>query len=101
MPKKETIQVHLATANPNLSPATRFGKAYLRQVSRGRPLGTGTYRNAEEFRKAASDAVRTVRKRDDEVTPQAVVELLTESGVGQFQRWLNHFNVPWESLLDS
>ena len=25
MPKKETIQVNLATANPNLSPATRFG----------------------------------------------------------------------------
>ena len=25
MPKKEVIQVNLAAANPNLSPATRFG----------------------------------------------------------------------------
>jgi hypothetical protein len=31
MPKKETIQVHLAAANPHLSPATRFGKLYFVQ----------------------------------------------------------------------
>lgn len=29
MPKKEIIQVDLAAANPNLSPATRFGEVYL------------------------------------------------------------------------
>jgi len=29
MPKKETIQVQLAAPNPNLSPATQFGKVYL------------------------------------------------------------------------
>jgi hypothetical protein len=28
MPKKEIIQVNLAAPNPNLSPATRFGKLY-------------------------------------------------------------------------
>ena len=29
MPKKEVIQVNLAAANPNLSPATRFGDLVL------------------------------------------------------------------------
>jgi hypothetical protein len=32
MPKKETIQVDLAAANPNLSPTTRFGNASLKSV---------------------------------------------------------------------
>ena len=31
MPKKEVIQVNLAAANPNLSPATRFGRSGVRR----------------------------------------------------------------------
>ena len=63
-------------------------RAYRRQSASGRLLGTGTYRNAAEFRKAASDAVATVRLRDVAVTPQAVAELLTASGIRRFRRWL-------------
>jgi hypothetical protein len=32
MPKKEIIQVQLAAPNPNLSPATRFGKLHFAQL---------------------------------------------------------------------
>jgi 2-iminobutanoate/2-iminopropanoate deaminase len=41
MPKKEVIQVELATANPNLSPATRFGNLVFVAGQTGRHPKTG------------------------------------------------------------
>jgi 2-iminobutanoate/2-iminopropanoate deaminase len=41
MPKKETIQVQLAAANPNLSPATRFGNLVFVAGQTGRHPRTG------------------------------------------------------------
>ena len=41
MPKKETIQVPLAAANPNLSPATRFGNLVFVAGQTGRHPSTG------------------------------------------------------------
>jgi 2-iminobutanoate/2-iminopropanoate deaminase len=41
MPKKETIQVELAAANPNLSPATRFGNLVFVAGQTGRHPTTG------------------------------------------------------------
>lgn len=41
MPKKETIQVNLAAANPNLSPATRFGNLVFVAGQTGRHPITG------------------------------------------------------------
>jgi 2-iminobutanoate/2-iminopropanoate deaminase len=41
MPKKETIQVHLAAANPNLSPAIRFGNLVFVAGQTGRHPTTG------------------------------------------------------------
>ena len=41
MPKKETIQMHLAAANPNLSPATRFGDLVFVAGQTGRHPVTG------------------------------------------------------------
>ena len=41
MPKKEVIQVNLATANPNLSPATRFGDLVFVAGQTGRHPITG------------------------------------------------------------
>jgi 2-iminobutanoate/2-iminopropanoate deaminase len=42
MPKKEVIQVNLAAANPNLSPATRFGNLLFVAGQTGRHPVTGT-----------------------------------------------------------
>jgi len=41
MPKKEVIQVNLAAANPNLSPATRFGNLVFVAGQTGRHPMTG------------------------------------------------------------
>src|SRR5512146_1075905 len=41
MPKKEVIQVNLAAANPNLSPATRFGNLVFVSGQTGRHPVTG------------------------------------------------------------
>ena len=41
MPKKETIEVELAAANPNLSPATRFGNLVFVAGQTGRHPTTG------------------------------------------------------------
>jgi 2-iminobutanoate/2-iminopropanoate deaminase len=41
MPKKETIQVHLAAANPNLSPAIRFDNLVFVAGQTGRHPTTG------------------------------------------------------------
>ena len=41
MPKKEIIQVNLAAANPNLSPATRFGNLVFVAGQTGRHPITG------------------------------------------------------------
>ena len=41
MPKKEVIQVNLAAANPNLSPATRFGNLVFVAGQTGRHPITG------------------------------------------------------------
>ena len=41
MPRKEIVQVELAAANPNLSPATRFGNLVFVSGQTGRHPGTG------------------------------------------------------------
>ena len=41
MPKKEIVQVNLAAANPNLSPATRFGDLVFVAGQTGRHPITG------------------------------------------------------------
>ena len=41
MPKKEIVQVNLAAANPNLSPATRFGNLVFVAGQTGRHPITG------------------------------------------------------------
>jgi enamine deaminase RidA (YjgF/YER057c/UK114 family) len=41
MPKKEIVQVDLATSNPNLSPATRFGNLVFVAGQTGRHPTTG------------------------------------------------------------
>ena len=47
MPKKEIVQVNLAAANPNLSPATRFGDLVFVAGQTGRHPITGE--SAETF----------------------------------------------------
>ena len=57
MPKKEIIQVELATANPNLSPATRFGNLVFVAGQTGRHPKTG------ELGKDVREQTRNVLER--------------------------------------
>ncbi|HVG79575.1 MAG TPA: RidA family protein [Patescibacteria group bacterium] len=73
MPVTETIQVELAAANPNLSPATRFGKLVFVAGQTGRHPATGQLgrdvREQTQFVleriKAILDAAGTSRQRVD------------------------------------
>ena len=69
MPKKETIQVNLAAANPNLSPATRFGNLVFVAGQTGRHPVTGEVGRDVREQTRSLDNVLTVlthlTKRED------------------------------------
>jgi 2-iminobutanoate/2-iminopropanoate deaminase len=61
MPKKETIQVDLAAANPNLSPATRFGKMVFVAGQTGRHPITGEVgRDVREQTRYALERIKRI-----------------------------------------
>ena len=61
MPKKEVIQVNLAAANPNLSPATRFGDLVFVAGQTGRHPITGEVgRDVREQTRYALERVKMI-----------------------------------------
>ena len=61
MPKKEVIQVNLAAANPNLSPATRFGGMVFVAGQTGRhPVSGEVGKSVREQTRYALERVRTI-----------------------------------------
>jgi 2-iminobutanoate/2-iminopropanoate deaminase len=61
MPKKETIQVELAAANPNLSPATRFGNLVFVAGQTGRHPRTGEVgRDVREQTRNALERIKLI-----------------------------------------
>ena len=61
MPKKETIQVDLAAANPNLSPATRFGNLVFVAGQTGRHPITGEVgRDVREQTRYALERIKRI-----------------------------------------
>jgi len=60
MPNKEVIQVNLAAANPNLSPATRFGNLVFVAGQTGRhPISGEVGRDVREQTNYAVQRVKT------------------------------------------
>src|SRR5437764_566843 len=61
MPKKEVIQVNLAAANPNLSPAVRFGGLVFVAGQTGRhPVSGEVGKGVGEQTRYALERVRTI-----------------------------------------
>ena len=61
MPRKEIIQVNLAAANPNLSPATRFGNLVFVAGQTGRHPTTGEVgRDVREQTRYAIERIKTI-----------------------------------------
>jgi 2-iminobutanoate/2-iminopropanoate deaminase len=61
MPKKEVIQVNLAAANPNLSPATRFGDLVFVAGQTGRhPLTGEVGRDVREQTRYAIERIKMI-----------------------------------------
>jgi len=61
MPKKEIVQVNLAAANPNLSPATRFGNLVFVAGQTGRHPITGQVgRDVREQTRYAIERIQTI-----------------------------------------
>jgi 2-iminobutanoate/2-iminopropanoate deaminase len=61
MPKKETIQVQLAAANPNLSPAVRFGNLVFVAGQTGRHPRTGEVgRDVREQTRNALERIKLI-----------------------------------------
>jgi 2-iminobutanoate/2-iminopropanoate deaminase len=61
MPKKEVIQVNLAAANPNLSPATRFGNLVFVAGQAGRhPVSGEVGKGVREQTHYALQRVKTI-----------------------------------------
>ena len=61
MPKKEVIQVNLAAANPNLSPATRFGDLVFVAGQTGRyPITGEVGRDVREQTRYAPQRIKMI-----------------------------------------
>ena len=61
MPKKEVIQVNLAAANPNLSPATRFGDMVFVAGQTGRhPVSGELGKGVREQTRYAIERIKTI-----------------------------------------
>jgi 2-iminobutanoate/2-iminopropanoate deaminase len=61
MPKKEIIQVNLAAANPNLSPATRFGNLVFVAGQTGRhPISGAVGRDVREQTRYAIERIQMI-----------------------------------------
>lgn len=61
MPQKEIVQVHLAAANPNLSPATRFGNLVFVAGQTGRHPITGEIgRDVREQTRYAIERIKLI-----------------------------------------
>lgn len=61
MPRKETIQLHLAAPNPNLSPATRFGNLVFVAGQTGRHPVTGEVgRDVREQTRNALERIKLI-----------------------------------------
>jgi 2-iminobutanoate/2-iminopropanoate deaminase len=61
MPRKETIHVELAAANPNLSPATRFGNLVFVSGQTGRHPTTGQVgKDVREQTRNALDRIKRI-----------------------------------------
>ena len=61
MPKKEIIQVKLAAANPNLSPAVRFGELVFVAGQTGRHPATGAVgKDVREQTRFALERIKTI-----------------------------------------
>jgi 2-iminobutanoate/2-iminopropanoate deaminase len=61
MPNKETVQVQLAAANPNLSPATRFGNLVFVAGQTGRHPRTGEVgRDVREQTRNALERIKLI-----------------------------------------
>jgi enamine deaminase RidA (YjgF/YER057c/UK114 family) len=62
MPKKEIVQVNLAAANPNLSPAARFGNLGFVAGQTGRHPITGACAEKKRL-PTASTAIGSINRR--------------------------------------
>jgi len=61
MPKKETIQVNFAAANPNLSPATRFGNlAFVAGQTRRHPISKEVGKGVREQTHHARQRIKMI-----------------------------------------
>jgi 2-iminobutanoate/2-iminopropanoate deaminase len=61
MPQKEIVQVHLAAANPNLSPATRFGNLVFVAGQTGRhPITGDVGRDVREQTRYAIERIKLI-----------------------------------------
>jgi hypothetical protein len=70
----------------------------------GRPVNTGTWGSAEEFKEALQTAIRMARGQKRGVTQEAVADFFTrETGFpncddSQLRRWIRHYGLDWKEL---
>ena len=65
---------------------------------RGRPLGTGTWRSADDFETNLRIAIHSLREQQRKVTQQEVAETLYTSD-RQLRAWLGQYGLNWKRVL--
>jgi hypothetical protein len=78
--------------------AKRWWSRFRGRALQGRPRGSGTWRNAGEFRDAARNVVRTLRERGYKPTQENVAENLNCSD-RVLRQWIDRYGVTWDDIL--
>jgi len=82
-----------------LDAAERWWAQFRGLTFKGRPKGTGTWRNREHFLGEAKMTVTTMRVEGEKITQESVAaRLLTNDR--QLREWIKKFNATWQEIRE-
>lgn len=81
-----------------------------RRIPSGRPIGSGMFRDAEEFQTYIAEVIRVLAQERKTITEQSIADYLVKkppkkgeadlkTDTRQIRRWLNEYGLTWEELI--
>ncbi len=80
-----------------ISRAETWWDRFRGEGTRGRPLGTGTWRSADDFETNLRIAIHSLREQQRKVTQEVVAEMLYTSD-RQLRAWLRKYGLDWKRV---
>jgi hypothetical protein len=105
-----SLRITPKTRSPHLTLLTKLMDMVIKRVHTGRPRGTGTFKNAEEFKKVVILTIRELYKQGKHVSQASVAGYLANAydrqtgeeskwGDRQMRVWCTRYGVTWDALV--